>query len=81
MRAPTDRSIKVTVIPSYTLVSHHGSMTCLLTHETAASDAWNVAASSVNVMETVKKSNASQVQPRKPTVNINHWWSVNSLKI
>jgi hypothetical protein len=29
-------------------------------------------------MDTVKKSNASQVHPKKPTRNMSHWWEVSS---
>jgi hypothetical protein len=35
----------------------------------------------VIVMDTVKKSKASHVHPRKPAANISHWWDVSSRKI
>jgi hypothetical protein len=33
---------------------------------------------SVTVIDTVKKSNESQVHPKKPTRNMSHWWVVSS---
>ena len=51
MMAPTERSMSVVVIPQLMSVV----------------DLWNCAASGVRVKLTEKKSNASHVQPRKPT--------------
>lgn len=48
------------------------------TQDTAAFVVLKSAAISVTHSETVKKSNASQVQPRKPMMNMSHWCKVNS---
>jgi hypothetical protein len=44
-----------------------------LTQETFAFEVLKSAAMSVMFNETVKKSNASHVQPKKPAKNMSHW--------
>lgn len=70
IKAPTERNIKVTVRPLQVSKFHidDGS----ITHETSELDTPKSLAISVIVNDTVKKSKASQVQPRKPTMNISH---------
>lgn len=44
------------------------------THDTSLFSTPKSFAISVMHNDTVKKSKASHVQPRKPTQNISHWW-------
>ena len=82
IKAPTERSINVTVMPYdfVSLMSDCSSPTQLpLTHVTAVFVSPNSSAISVTHRETVKKSKASQVQPKNPQKNISHWCVSSSL--
>lgn len=52
-----------------------------LTQVTADVETSNAVASSVTVIVTLKKSKASQIQPRNPDRNMSHWWRDKSRRI